>query len=68
METHRLVLPANLNHYGFLFGGQLLAWIDEASWIAASASAMDASEGTTSYPERTPPGTPEGIIRSGRCF
>lgn len=36
MQTHRLVLPADLNHYGFLFGGRLLAWIDEASWIAAS--------------------------------
>lgn len=37
METHRLVLPADLNQFGFLFGGRLLAWIDEASWIAASA-------------------------------
>ena len=36
METHRLVLPADLNQYGFLFGGQLLSWIDEASWIAAT--------------------------------
>ena len=36
METHRLVLPGDLNHYGFLFGGRMLAWIDEASWIAAS--------------------------------
>ena len=36
METHRLVSPGDLNHYGFLFGGRLLAWIDEASWIAAS--------------------------------
>jgi acyl-CoA hydrolase len=36
MDTHRLVLPGDLNHYGFLFGGRLLAWIDEASWIAAS--------------------------------
>lgn len=36
METHRLVLPESLNHYGFLFGGTLLAWVDEASWIAAS--------------------------------
>jgi acyl-CoA hydrolase len=36
MQTHRLVLPADLNQYGFLFGGRLLAWIDEASWIAAS--------------------------------
>lgn len=36
METHRLIMPADLNQYGFLFGGRLLAWIDEASWIAAS--------------------------------
>ena len=36
METHRLVLPGDLNHYGCLVGGRLLAWIDEASWIAAS--------------------------------
>src|SRR6478736_2120711 len=36
METHRIVLPGDLNHYGFLFGGRLLAWVDEASWIAAS--------------------------------
>ena len=36
METHRLVLPEDLNQYGYLFGGRLLAWIDEASWIAAS--------------------------------
>jgi len=36
METHRLVLPGDLNQYGFLFGGRLLAWIDEASWIAAT--------------------------------
>lgn len=36
METHRLVLPGDLNHYGFLFGGRLLSWVDEACWIAAS--------------------------------
>ncbi len=36
METQRLVLPEDLNHLGFLFGGRLLAWVDEASWIAAS--------------------------------
>lgn len=36
MQTHRLVLPGDLNQYGFLFGGRLLAWVDEASWIAAS--------------------------------
>jgi acyl-CoA hydrolase len=36
METHRLVLPEDLNQFGYLFGGRLLAWIDEACWIAAS--------------------------------
>ena len=36
METHRLVLPEDLNQYGHLFGGRLLGWVDEASWIAAS--------------------------------
>jgi acyl-CoA hydrolase len=36
MENHRLVLPEHLNHYGYLFGGYLLQWVDEASWIAAS--------------------------------
>lgn len=36
METQRLVLPEDLNHLGFLFGGRLLAWVDEACWIAAS--------------------------------
>lgn len=41
METHRLVLPGDLNHFGFLFGGRLLAWIDEASWIAASLEFPD---------------------------
>ena len=37
METHRLVLPGDLNQYGSLFGGRLLSWVDEAAWIAASA-------------------------------
>ena len=36
MENHRLVLPEHLNHYGFLFGGCLLQWVDEMAWIAAS--------------------------------
>jgi acyl-CoA hydrolase len=36
METHRLILPGDLNQYGYVFGGRLLAWVDEASWIAAS--------------------------------
>ena len=29
-------MPGDLNQYGSLFGGRLLAWVDEAAWIAAS--------------------------------
>ncbi len=36
MENYKLVLPEHLNHYGFLFGGHLLKWVDETAWIAAS--------------------------------
>jgi len=36
MESFKLVLPEHLNHYGYLFGGNLLKWTDEVSWIAAS--------------------------------
>ena len=36
MQHHKLVLPEHLNHYGFLFGGYLLKWVDEIAWIAAS--------------------------------
>ena len=36
MENFKLVLPAHLNHYGFLFGGYLLKFVDEMAWIAAS--------------------------------
>jgi len=31
-----LVLPADLNQHGHLFGGRMLAWVDECAWIAAS--------------------------------
>lgn len=36
MENHRLVLPEHMNQYGYLFGGYLLAWVDEMAWMAAS--------------------------------
>ena len=35
-DNHKLVLPEHLNHYGCLFGGYLLQWVDESAWIAAS--------------------------------
>ena len=41
MKTHRLVLTEDLNQFGYLFGGRLLAWVDEASWIAATLDFPD---------------------------
>ena len=34
-EQQFLVRPAHINHYGRLFGGQLLKWIDEIAGIVA---------------------------------
>ena len=36
MENHKLVLPEHLNHFGYLFGGHLLKWVDEFAWLSAS--------------------------------
>ncbi|MFA6163704.1 MAG: acyl-CoA thioesterase [Methylobacter sp.] len=36
MDHYKLVLPQHLNHYGYLFGGNLLQWIDEIGYIAAN--------------------------------
>lgn len=36
MDHHKLVLPEHINHYGFLFGGWLLQWIDEFAYITAT--------------------------------
>jgi len=36
MENYTLVRPEHLNHHGFLFGGQLLLWVDEYAWMAAA--------------------------------
>jgi len=36
MENCKLVMPEHLNHYGDLFGGNLLKWVDEYAWIAAA--------------------------------
>lgn len=36
MESFKVVRPEHLNHFGVLFGGFLLKWVDEISWIAAS--------------------------------
>jgi acyl-CoA hydrolase len=36
MDYYKLVLPGHLNHYGNLFGGNLLMWIDEFAYITAN--------------------------------
>lgn len=36
MTSYQLVMPEHTNHYGFLFGGTLLKWIDEIAWMSAS--------------------------------
>ena len=36
MDNYKLVMPEDLNHHGYLFGGKLLAWVDEYVYIAAS--------------------------------
>jgi len=41
MENHKLVMPEHLNHFGYLFGGNLLKWVDEQAWIAASLDYPD---------------------------
>lgn len=34
-ESTLMVRPEHLNHHGYLFGGRLLEWLDEQSYIAA---------------------------------
>lgn len=41
METYKLVMPENLNQYGYLFGGDMLKWVDEYAWIAATLEYPD---------------------------
>lgn len=36
MDTYTLVRTGHLNHQGNLFGGQLLKWVDEFAWLAAT--------------------------------
>jgi acyl-CoA hydrolase len=37
MTSYKLVMPGDMNHYGFLFGGKMLMWVDEVGWMAVSA-------------------------------
>ncbi len=36
MENYKLVLRGDLNQNGYLYGGNLLKWVDEYAWIAAT--------------------------------
>ncbi|MCF7855469.1 MAG: acyl-CoA thioesterase [Candidatus Pacebacteria bacterium] len=36
MDTYTLVRTEHLNHFGYLFGGQMLKWVDEFAWLAAT--------------------------------
>jgi acyl-CoA hydrolase len=53
METYTLVRPEHLNHYGKLFGGELLKWIDETAWLAAARDFPGSSFVTVAMDEIT---------------
>lgn len=36
MISYSIVRPEFLNHYGYLFGGRMLQWVDEYAWLAAT--------------------------------
>lgn len=36
MDNFTLVRPEHLNHQGYLFGGNLLKWVDEFAWLVAT--------------------------------
>jgi acyl-CoA hydrolase len=36
MEHYKLIMPGHLNHHGFLYGGNMLKWIDELAYITAN--------------------------------
>lgn len=36
MDNFTIVRPEHLNHHGYLFGGQLLKWVDEDAWLVAA--------------------------------
>lgn len=36
MTSYKLVMPEDMNPYGFLFGGKMLMWVDEVASIAVA--------------------------------
>jgi acyl-CoA hydrolase len=41
VENYTLVRQEHLNHYGFLFGGMTLKWVDEFAWVSATLDHPD---------------------------
>ncbi|MEM8843476.1 MAG: acyl-CoA thioesterase [Pseudomonadota bacterium] len=41
MDHYKYVISEHLNHYGTLYGGNLLKWIDEIGYITASIEYPD---------------------------
>jgi len=62
MDTYAAVRTEHLNHHGTLFGGQLLLWVDEYAWMAASLDypgrrLVTRGMDTVDFKHSTPPGS-----------
>jgi acyl-CoA hydrolase len=53
MENYKLVLRGDLNQNGYLYGGNLLKWLDEYAWIAATIDYPDTNLVTLALNEVT---------------
>ena len=62
-------MPGDLNQYGFLFGGKMLSWVDEACWIAASLDYPDSKFVTVGMDKvEFHHGVVEGVILEIDCI
>jgi acyl-CoA hydrolase len=62
VDNFTLVRPEHLNHHGYLFGGQMLKWVDELAWLVASLDFPGCSMVTMAldkivFKERVAPGS-----------
>ena len=53
MENFKLVLRGDLNQHGYLYGGNLLKWIDEYAWIAATLDFPESKFVTVAFDDVT---------------
>jgi len=60
------IFPANANHFGTLFGGQAMAWMDQAAFICATrwcrAKVVTAHSGAIDFHHAVPVGTIVEVI------